>query len=138
MFYLSLKGRVPLMELLVYCAFLVDLCVCCAETGKTDLVDDIVPENHDVYADHVRSYFDVVGGWLALLRVARDYLAYVESIRVYSVLATDSKNGVAIPSDNKDKHATHIKSFRDIEVKDVNLIAYTGSEAKGLACNQYG
>lgn len=132
------KGRVPLMELLVYCAFLVDLCVCCVENGRTDLVDDIVSESYDVYADHVRPYFDIVGGWLALLHVARDYLDFVESMGVYSVLvATDpnSKNDEAMNSaiadvsmNTKDKLA---KMFRDTEVKSVKSISFTCSESNG-------
>ncbi|CAL1296946.1 unnamed protein product [Larinioides sclopetarius] len=71
------KGNVPLMELIAYCAFLLDMALICFQLEDTDLLYDIVDDSVEVFRQYIKPYFTVVGGWFSLYRVAKQYVRYV-------------------------------------------------------------
>ncbi|KAF8778240.1 hypothetical protein HNY73_014981 [Argiope bruennichi] len=74
----TFKGNIPLMEFIVYCAFLLNISICYSELGDLEEVHRLADETFGVFYNYVEIYFTIVGGWHALYRVAEQYVDFVK------------------------------------------------------------
>ncbi|KAF8778242.1 hypothetical protein HNY73_014983 [Argiope bruennichi] len=72
----TFKGNAPLMELFIFCAFLLDLTIYCLRLYSLELYTEVIDDTSAVFDEYVQQYFTVVGGWYALYHVAAQYTSY--------------------------------------------------------------
>ncbi|CAL1296947.1 unnamed protein product [Larinioides sclopetarius] len=87
----TFKGKIPLMELITYCAFLLDTGLFYFMLNEPDVVHQLTDETFGVFYKYVEPYFTIVGGWHALYRISEQYVNFVNFIPSDIVSASASE-----------------------------------------------
>ncbi|GBL98012.1 hypothetical protein AVEN_51669-1, partial [Araneus ventricosus] len=73
----TFKGKIPLMELIAYFAFLLDTGLFYFMLDEPEVLHQLTDETLEVFYKFVKPYFTIVGGWHALYQVAEQYVNFV-------------------------------------------------------------